>query len=40
MHGLASLITSGHVRVGRGDPAEVEQIARAVVRSLIPGFDS
>lgn len=39
MHGLASLITGGHVRVGRSDPAQLEQIARAVVRSLVPGFD-
>ena len=39
VHGLASLITNGHVPVRRDDPAQVEQIARAVVRSLVPGFD-
>jgi AcrR family transcriptional regulator len=39
MHGLASLITGGHVRVGSSDPARIEEIARAVVRSLVPGFD-
>jgi hypothetical protein len=38
MHGLASLIIGGHVRVGRSDPARVEEIARSVVRSLVPGF--
>ena len=39
MHGLASLITSGHVRVAGSDPARIEEIARTVVRSLVPGFD-
>jgi AcrR family transcriptional regulator len=39
VHGLASLITSGHVPVVASDPARVEEIARAVVRSLVPGFD-
>jgi AcrR family transcriptional regulator len=39
VHGLASLITSGHVPVASSDPAQIEAIARAVVRSLVPGFD-
>jgi AcrR family transcriptional regulator len=39
MHGLASLITSGHVRVPGSDPARIEEIARNVVRALVPGFD-
>lgn len=39
MHGLASLITSGHIRVAGSDPVRIEEIARAVVRSLVPGFD-
>jgi AcrR family transcriptional regulator len=39
VHGLASLITSGHIRVAGFDPGRIEQIARAVVRSLVPGFD-
>ena len=39
VHGLASLITSGHVRVAGSDPARIEEIARTVVRSLVPGFD-
>lgn len=39
VHGLASLITAGHVRIEGSDPARVEAIARAVVRSLVPGFD-
>jgi AcrR family transcriptional regulator len=39
VHGLASLITGGHVQVGGSDPAQIEEIARAVVRSLVPGFD-
>ena len=39
MHGLASLITSGHVGVAGSDPARIEEITRAVVRSLVPGFD-
>lgn len=39
VHGLASLITSGHVRVADSDPARIEEIARTVVRSLVPGFD-
>jgi AcrR family transcriptional regulator len=39
VHGLASLITSGHVRAPGSDPDRIEQIARSVVRSLVPGFD-
>ncbi len=39
VHGLASLITSGHVRVAGSDPARIEEIARTVVRSVVPGFD-
>ncbi len=39
MHGLASLITGGHIRVAGSDPARIEEIARPVVRSLVPGFD-
>jgi AcrR family transcriptional regulator len=39
VHGLASLITGGHIRVGGSDPPRIEEIARAVVRSLVPGFD-
>jgi AcrR family transcriptional regulator len=36
VHGLASLITSGHVR---SDPRRVEEIARSVARWVVPGFD-
>jgi AcrR family transcriptional regulator len=39
VHGLASLITSGQIPVESSDPAQFEEIARAVVRSLVPGFD-
>jgi hypothetical protein len=39
VHGLASLIASGHIPVESSDPAQIEEIARAVVRSLVPGFD-
>jgi AcrR family transcriptional regulator len=39
VHGLASLITGGHVQVASSDLAQIEEIARAVVRSLVPGFD-
>ena len=39
VHGLASLIVSGHIPVAGSDPARIEEIARAVVRSLVPGFD-
>ena len=39
VHGLASLIASGHIPVESSDPAQIEVIARAVVRSLVPGFD-
>jgi AcrR family transcriptional regulator len=39
VHGLASLITGGHIRVEGSDPPRIEETARAVVRSLVPGFD-
>jgi hypothetical protein len=39
VHGLASLITAGHIRVAGSDPRRIEEIARGVVRSLVPGFD-
>jgi AcrR family transcriptional regulator len=34
-----TLIASGHIPVESSDPAQIEEIARAVVRSLVPGFD-
>ncbi len=39
VHGLASLITSGHVQVANSETDRIEEIARAVVRSLVPGFN-
>jgi hypothetical protein len=39
VHGLASLIIGGHIQVAGSDPGRIEAIARAVVRSLVPGFD-
>jgi AcrR family transcriptional regulator len=39
VHGLASLIVRGHIPGSGSDPARIEEIARAVVRSLVPGFD-
>ena len=39
VHGLASLITGGHIRDAGSDPRRIEEIARSVVRSLVLGFD-
>ncbi len=39
VHGLASLIASGQIPVDRSDPAQIEELARTVVRALVPGFD-
>ncbi len=39
VHGLASLIASGQIQVASSDSAQIEEIARSVVRSLVPGFD-
>ena len=39
VHGLASLIACGQIQVASSDSARIEEIARSVVRSLVPGFD-
>jgi AcrR family transcriptional regulator len=39
VHGLGSLITSGHIRAEGSDPRRVEEIARSVARWVVRGFD-
>ena len=39
VHGLASLITSGHIGARGPDPQRIEESARSVARWVVPGFD-
>jgi AcrR family transcriptional regulator len=40
VHGLASLMTSGHIRVAGSDRRRIQEIARGVARWVVPGFDA
>lgn len=39
VHGLASLMTGGHIRAAGSDPRRIQEVARSVARWVVPGFD-